>query len=541
MATIGGFIGIDRYNDPRIRDLSGAKRDAVALWALLSDSIAELDAIQLVDADATLVGVRELLSRTLDAATNKDVVILSFAGHGTPDHRLVVADTEFINIPATTIAMAELADRFKASKARCIFCILDCCFSGGAPARVLEDAPGLRAIGIPLEDVAGRGRVLIAASNVDEPALEDPVTRHGLFTKALLECLQEATPPVSLVGVLDQVVRHVRATAARLGRVQTPVLFGHVEGELTFPALKRGARFIAEFPEYAPVKVTSAFQDLTAFGIGPEVVSLWQSRFPKGLNSLQQSAINDYGVLSGRSFLTVAPTSAGKTFIGEVAAIKAIQRGEKAVFLLPYKAIVNEKFEEFSELYGQRLGLRIARCSGDWQDQTGAILRGKYDIAFFTYETFLNLAVASSHLLSQVGLVVLDEAQFITDARRGIIVELLLTNLVSARRRGIEPQLIALSAVIGNTNSFEKWLGCGLLVATQRPVPLVEGVMDRAGQFQAQDITGTVSTSELLPRSAIRIRKQEAGSQDMIVPLVKSLVANGEKVIVFRNTRGAAA
>jgi helicase len=539
MAYYAGFIGIDRYNDPRIRDLTGAKRDATALWALFSDSMSELQATRLVDGQATLASVRDLFERTLGAAGEDDVVFLSFAGHGTPDHRLVLADTRYDAIPETTIDMAELAGKFRASRARAIFCILDCCFSGGAPARVLEDAPKLRHIGFQLAEVGGRGRILIAASNIDEPALEDPVSRHGLFTKALIESLLETPAPVSLVGVSDRVVRYVRAAAARLGRIQTPVLFGHVEGELSLPAIRPGKLYAVAFPEQFGFKVGPQFHDLAAFGIDKPVLDLWAARFPS-LNPLQLAAINDHGALARRSLLVVAPTSAGKTFIGEVAAIKAISQGEKAVLLLPYKALVNEKYEEFAELYGERLGLRVARCSGDWQDQIGAILRGKYDIAFFTYETFFSLAISYPHILAQIGLVVLDEAQFIADSKRGIVVELLLTNLVGARGRGIEPQIIALSAVIGHTNAFEKWLDCGLLHATERPVPLIEGVMDRTGLFQGADVSGN-STTELLPRAAIRVRRDKPSSQDMIVPLVRKLVADGEKVIVFRNTRGSAA
>ena len=109
--------------------------------------------------------------------------------------------------------------------------------------------------------------------------------------------------------------------------------------------------------------------------------------------------------------------------MGELAAIKAIASGKKAVFLLPYKALVNEKFEDFTALYGEGLGLRVVRCSGDWQDQVGDVLRGKYDIAFFTYEKFLSLSVSSNHILNQIGLVVLDEAQFITEPGRGMAVE----------------------------------------------------------------------------------------------------------------------
>jgi replicative superfamily II helicase len=35
--------------------------------------------------------------------------------------------------------------------------------------------------------------------------------------------------------------------------------------------------------------------------------------------------------------------------VGEVAAIQAVTSGKKAAFLLPYRALVNEKFEEFTE------------------------------------------------------------------------------------------------------------------------------------------------------------------------------------------------
>ena len=39
MALIAAFIGIDKHADPRIRDLMGARRDAVALWSLFCDTL----------------------------------------------------------------------------------------------------------------------------------------------------------------------------------------------------------------------------------------------------------------------------------------------------------------------------------------------------------------------------------------------------------------------------------------------------------------------------------------------------------------------
>ena len=149
--------------------------------------------------------------------------------------------------------------------------------------------------------------------------------------------------------------------------------------------------------------------------------------------------------------------------------------------------------------------------------------------------------MSAPYILNQMGLVVLDEAQFITDPSRGIVVELLLTNLISARKRGIAPQLLTLSAVIGDTNSFDRWLGSGLLKTTDRPVPLTEGVLDRSGAWRFARPAGEVENARLLDGAAIQQRGREQSSQDILVPLVRQLVGQGEKVIVFRNARGRAA
>jgi helicase len=220
---------------------------------------------------------------------------------------------------------------------------------------------------------------------------------------------------------------------------------------------------------------------------------------------------------------------------------KAILDGRKAVFLLPYRALVNEKYDLFVSVYGEKLGMRVIRCTGDHTDETGQFVRGKYEIAVLTYEMFLNLVLRNAGVLNQIGLVVLDEAQFITDPGRGIVVELLLTHLLAARQQGVEPQLIALSAVIGNINHFDEWLACRTLVTAIRPVPLIEGVLDRSGQFQFVDVDGNEQLQQLLPYHAIQVRRDKPSAQDVIVPLVQQLVrGTTEKIIVFRNRRGPA-
>jgi replicative superfamily II helicase len=436
--------------------------------------------------------------------------------------------------------MQELAEAFRRCRARAVLCILDCCFSGGAPARVLEDSPITRDPGNPLEGLTGNGRILLAASNINEVAYEHPRYRHGVLTYALMEVLRAADDSVSVGVATDRILERVRADAGAIGIIQTPVLLGHVEGGLLLPALRAGDNFYRAFPEARGIRVGPALSDLSVFGLPAEVLNEWDARFRTGLNDLQRRAVNDHRILEGASLLVVAPTSSGKTFIGEMAATRAILEGRKAVFLLPYRALVNEKHEQFQHLYGDRLHMRVVRCTGDYLDQTADVIRGKYDLALLTYEMFLNLAVSNPSLMPAIGLVVLDEAQFITDPRRGISVELLLTYLLAIRERGIEPQLIALSAVIGNINDFDAWLGCASLVTSERPVRLVEGVLDRSGTYQFVDDSGQVKVIQLLPPNAIYQRKEKPGAQDIIVPLVRQLVQQGEQVIVFRNQRGPA-
>ena len=533
------FVGINRHLDAAIPELSGARRDAMALWALFTDTIEGLAARLLVDEEATHISVSEAILGTLEAAQEDDVIVISFAGHGAPDGSLILYDTDATDLPGTALPMSTVADYFKSTKARTVLCILDCCFSGQAPARVFETEARPRNA-LALNAVAGEGRILLAACATREAAWEQPGTGHGLLTYATIEALSTANGgSVSFPEVAGEIIRLTRVEAERIGVTQTPVFLGSVQGGLIFPVLKRGANFVAEFPAVSGQRMSGSFAEFAEQGFPPEIVDQWTRHFREGLNPLQLKAVNEHGVLDGKSLLVVAPTSSGKTLVGELAAMQAVIAGKKAAFLLPYRALVNEKFEDFSYRYGPA-GLRIVRCSGDTSDGVGPVLSGRYDLGFFTFETFLNLALGAPRLLNQLGLVVLDEGQFITDPGRGITVELIFSLLLRARDRGIQPQLLVLSAVIGNLNNFDRWLDLPLLCSHDRPVPLIEGVLDRRGTFQFVDVDGTTKTESLLPAYQIVQRRHRASSQDVIVPLAKNLVAKGEKLLVFRNMRGPA-
>ena len=81
----GLFVGIDLYTPPITR-LSCARRDADSLAAFFSDTLAGQHVV-LTDHDATLNNIDTALV-DLGRVSPDDLVIVSFSGHGTPDHNL---------------------------------------------------------------------------------------------------------------------------------------------------------------------------------------------------------------------------------------------------------------------------------------------------------------------------------------------------------------------------------------------------------------------------------------------------------------------
>jgi helicase len=531
-------MGVNRHASPAVSELRFAEADATALHALFADT---LGGGELLVGEAVTRSAIESRFRALADCGSDDVVVISFSGHGSETHELVTHDADVDDLAGTCIPLALLTEWFSAIPARHLVCVLDCCFSGAMGAKVLtlEALPrGLRSEEVELSAMAGDGRVILTASTARQPAWEYARLGHGLLTHHLLEALQGA-PEITegtrlpVLGLMQHVTRRVIDTAAGLGREQQPTLRGRLDGELSWPVMRPGAHWKAAFPGRLAAPVTQEVASLAAHGFPEPLLDAWRVDIP-ALNELQRTAINDFALLDGNHLLVSAPTSSGKTLIGELAALNGALAGQRALFLLPLKALVNDKHQEFERKYGE-FGIRTIRATGDFTDDNDALMRGQYDICLTTYEKATALALVAPHLLDGVGTVVVDEAQTLADATRGANLEFLLTLLRVRRRTGVEPQLIALSAVIGDSGGLERWLGGRLLRHEQRPVPLDEGILAADGSFRWMPTDGDAERRQPF----VAPRYGRGSSQDWIIPLVERLVGDGEQVIVFRNTKSA--
>lgn len=190
------------------------------------------------------------------------------------------------------------------------------------------------------------------------------------------------------------------------------------------------------------------------------------------------------------------------------------------------RARVNDKYEQFTRLY-QTAEIRVIRATGEHSDQVPELLRGQFGIGLLTYEKLTALALGSPHVLDLAATVVMDEAQMLADRSRGSNLEFMLTLLNQRRGSTSNPQIIALSAVVGDIRDLDRWLGGRHLSWKQRPVPLVEGVIDDIGAYHFRDDHRVehVTPAFIRPLCA-------SGHRRLLIPLVRRLLSEDKKPVI---------
>src|SRR5215208_6236991 len=95
--------------------------------------------------------------------------------------------------------------------------------------------------------------------------------------------------------------------------------------------------------------------DLLRFGAPPALAKVWVDHLEE-LTEVQAKAV-EAGVFDGKTnLLVVAPTSSGKTLVGEMAAASSSYRTRRhGIFLVPYRALADEHYANFRDRYGDLL------------------------------------------------------------------------------------------------------------------------------------------------------------------------------------------
>ena len=151
-------------------------------------------------------------------------------------------------------------------------------------------------------------------------------------------------------------------------------------------------------------------EDLNRYGVEQPLIDIWRESGYERLLPVQQIAVQRYGLFAGENLIVTAPTSSGKTFIGEMAAGHTISGGGKCFYLVPLKALATEKFETFRQRYGPR-GARVVISTRDYRQYDQAIEEQAFDLAVVVYEKMQQILMQTPRTLQGIKLVVVDELQ----------------------------------------------------------------------------------------------------------------------------------
>ena len=285
-------------------------------------------------------------------------------------------------------------------------------------------------------------------------------------------------------------------------------------------------------------------EQLTAFGLSQQAVNAWRASGISHLLPLQEKALAEHGFLHGKNLLLFAPTSSGKTFVAEIAALRHLEQNRRVIYLVPTKALAEEKYAAFTRLYGP-LGYRIAVSTRERPDTDGVVLEGRYDFLVAVYEKMKAYLVAQPEILAGVALLVADEIQMLGEPDRGATIDLLLTKISHAPYK---TQFIGLSAVLGEDAArIASWLKSDLMVHRERPLELREGVFDFSRNVFRHRSFNTGEWGEELLAREIKDVLDDAESEgeepadfrrEAILSLARELaVERHEQVIIFVPTR----
>jgi WD40 repeat protein len=220
--SLAVVIGIDRYEDENIHDLSTPVSDANAFADLLETEYEykPKNVLRLINQKATLEELRTLLTKKLPnqlKPTDKDRLIFYFAGHGLPKNSdegptgyLVPQDAK-LGQESSFLPMSDVYEALNQLQCHHLLVVLDCCFAGtfrwANSRKLIAELETIRREHYDRFIRHPAWQVIISSAH-DQEALDfvklsedrrgNPIQvnneRHSPFALALLEALKEGEP-----------------------------------------------------------------------------------------------------------------------------------------------------------------------------------------------------------------------------------------------------------------------------------------------------------------------------------------------------------
>ncbi len=194
----------------------------------------------------------------------------------------------------------------------------------------------------------------------------------------------------------------------------------------------------------------------------------------RDFNKAQRDILHSQYLDYSSNYVIATNTGTGKTALAHLRIVDALKRGQKVIYISPYKAIAEEKRDDF-DYYSRRYGWHCI-SSTDPNESKDSIDYFKYNIICMTYEKFdsvLNNATFVNGWMREVGLLIVDEAHMISDKERGATLEASITKALIFFSNTM--RIVMLSAVLPNVEQIAKWINAKFGISSWRPIDLEVG------------------------------------------------------------------
>jgi helicase len=188
----------------------------------------------------------------------------------------------------------------------------------------------------------------------------------------------------------------------------------------------------------------------------------------QSLTDIQARAV-EAEVPLGSSAIVCAPTSSGKTLVGELAVANALTNGLDALYLVSHKALAEQKFAEFAARFSTprwASTVSVGISTGDHEE--GDV---NCRLLVSTYEKGLGLVLAGRLKVTKT-VVIADELQIVGEPGRGASVE----TLCSLLRQRQSNQFVGLTATVENPEDLASWMNCKAVRSETRDVDLIQTI-----------------------------------------------------------------
>jgi helicase len=237
------------------------------------------------------------------------------------------------------------------------------------------------------------------------------------------------------------------------------------------------------------------------------------------------------------------PTAAGKTLIAIVLIMnhflnyKDKRSTHKMIYLTPLKALAREKYQEFTQNWGD-LGIKIKKAVSDPDKDESYVFNA--DLIIMTNEKADSMLRGKPELMQSVSLIVVDEIHLMNDQSRGATLEMLLTRIKAEQPNA---QIIGLSATVSNYLQLSKWLDANTIKDEWRPISVrymyyIPNELHELKRTDDNQIEDRIF-KRVTPVAAIDPAKKPDKSDllNSMVELTLDIMDTGGQCLIFTNSR----